>query len=44
VGLVGAYIMMDSLLAAERVLRDWIRHQPRSHEPWRPGAMRSGGK
>lgn len=32
--LAGAYHMMDSLGAAERVLRDWIRRQPGNPSAW----------
>src|SRR6185503_16102213 len=29
-----AYISADSLRAAERTVRDWIRQQPSSNQPW----------
>lgn len=32
--LVQAYIMADSLAAAERVAREWVRRQPRSAAAW----------
>jgi DNA-binding SARP family transcriptional activator len=33
--LMGVYASVDSLVAAERLMREWILQQPRSHVPWR---------
>ena len=33
-GLAYAYLLADSLGAAERVAREWVRHQPNAPAPW----------
>jgi tetratricopeptide (TPR) repeat protein len=33
--LMGVYMIADSLHAAERLTREWIATQPKSHRPWR---------